>query len=129
MEPLSDLIVVAMRFGVCGDKVSDSITIIRKKSMSSIYIKKLIESVVKSESNKLKEAIGPSKSYTWKEDFMQKLQKDVAASVTELKTQEELNLFIDKKIVEYKAEVENVFNMIGNTLKQIPIDILKKLPS
>lgn len=70
--------------------------------------------------------IGPSKSYSWKEQLMQKVQKELLTNLDNIQTQQDLDSFIDSKIDVLRQEMEQTLGMISNTLKKIPLDVLKR---
>lgn len=86
------------------------------------HIKHFIRSVVLAEMS----AVGPSKSYLWKEELFKKVQEAILEKLETIQTKEDMSLIIDNKIVELKQEIDKTLTMIGNTLKQVPLEIIKR---
>ncbi len=88
------------------------------------HIKHFIKTIIATELN---EAIGPSEKYKWKEGIIQEIQSYLMEHLGEVQTQEDVTRQIDIGMQEFKEKkLEPVLVMISNTLKQIPLDVLKK---
>ncbi len=74
------------------------------------------------------EKVGPSKSYQWKEGIMVEIQDAISEKITDVETQEQLNSLIDTVIEEFEnKKLRPSIEMIRNTLKQIPFDLIRKV--
>lgn len=87
------------------------------------HLKNFIKSVVLAEVS----SIGPSKSYLWKEELMKQVQMEVMDKIDSIQTKEDMDKIIDTKVLELKKDMSRVLDMIGNTLKNVPLEVLKKI--
>lgn len=87
------------------------------------HLKNFIRSVVLAEVS----SIGPSKSYQWKETIMRDLQSHIIDNIEAINTKEDLDAIINSKIQELKQDMNKVLDMIGHTLKNVPVDVLKRV--
>lgn len=85
-------------------------------------LKSYIHSIVMTEMSSL----GPSKNYAWKESVMKQVQSAVLDNLNNITTPEELEKVIDGEIQNIKADFDRTLSMVASTLKQVPIEVLRK---
>lgn len=85
------------------------------------HLKAYIHSVVMTEMAEL----GPSKAYVWKENLMKQVQTAVLDNLEAISSQQDLEKVIDGEILNIKSEFDRTLDMVGRTLKQVPIEVLK----
>jgi len=87
------------------------------------HIKHFIKTIVLTE---MGEKLGPSNSYKWKEGLMVEIQDLIASRIEQVNSQEDLQALIEQVVDDFHAtKVIPTLNMIKQTLKQVPIDIIK----
>lgn len=87
------------------------------------HLKAFIRSVVMTE---MSGGIGPSKGYMWKEQLMKQVQAAVLDSLDAISSPADLEHVIDGEIQNIKADFDKTLDMVGMTLKQVPLDVLKQ---
>ena len=65
-------------------------------------------------------------NYLWKEQLMQLIQRGVIASRDAISNQDDFNRVIEEEINKAKADMDLSYEMIEQTLKQIPQEIFFK---
>jgi hypothetical protein len=87
------------------------------------HLKAFIKSVVLAEMSN----IGPSKSYLYKEELMKEIQGAVLENLDSIQSKEDMDKVIDDKTSFLKEEMNRVIQMINNTMKNVPLEVLKKV--
>jgi hypothetical protein len=87
------------------------------------HLKAFIKSVVLAEMSN----VGPSKSYLYKEELMKEVQTAVMDNIETIQTKEDMDKVIDQKTKILREEMDRVIQMINNTMKNVPLDVLKKI--
>ena len=85
------------------------------------HLRAFIHSVVLTEMAEL----GPSKAYMWKENLMKQVQAAVLDNLENISSTQDLEKVIDGEIFNIKSEFDRTLDMIGRTLKQIPLSVLR----
>lgn len=73
------------------------------------------------------EMIGPSESYKFREQLMREVQTRVLDKLNEIKTKEDMDKIIEENTEQLKEEMNRILDMIGGALKNVPLDILKRV--
>lgn len=87
------------------------------------HIKNFIHSVVLSELH----GTGTGKDYLWKEEVFKNIERHILENISSINTKEDMEKEIDKRTKLLKEELNKVLEMASGTLKNIPIDIIKKI--
>lgn len=95
------------------------------KNNLSLLLEFLFKEQVEAET-KPREKIGPSKSYRWKEELMQAVQKALEARAVTIENQEEFQAVIDEEIEKLRRDIEMTLEMIARTLYQVPFQAFKR---
>jgi hypothetical protein len=85
------------------------------------HLKKYLHDVILSETMP---GANPSK---WKEELIKHIQEEVIDNLdTSIDNETDLNRFVEDKLAQVKVDLEKDLESIGNTVKQIPLDLLRR---
>lgn len=85
------------------------------------HLKKYLHDVILAETTP---GCNPSR---WKEELVKHIQEEVIDNLdTSIDNQMDLNKFVEDKLAQVRLDLEKDLVSIGNTVKQIPLDLLRR---
>jgi hypothetical protein len=87
------------------------------------HLKSFIHSVVMAEMT----LPGQTKrSVQWKENLMRQVQSNVLERIDEVQSQADLEKITLEEVKKFKEDFVGILELIGQTLKQVPVEVLKQ---
>ena len=71
--------------------------------------------------------IGPTNSTLYKEELFREMERHVSNNLNNIQTKEDMDKIVDEKTIFLKEEMDKVLSMINGTMKNIPLDVLRKI--